>query len=66
MSDKKRIADLERRVRELEMRPLYAPTIILVPAADPPPPPVWPGVWPGQPNVQPIWYHDGHTVTVMS
>lgn len=31
MSDKKRIEELERRVRELETRPYWPPTIIIQP-----------------------------------
>jgi hypothetical protein len=42
MSAKKRIEELERRVRELEARPYWPPTIILQPFQPQPPTPTWP------------------------
>jgi hypothetical protein len=59
MSDKKRIEDLERRVRDLEARPIV-PTIVVLPAPMPAPPPYFPpwSPWfPVQPfSDPPIWY----------
>ena len=56
MSTKKRIEELERRVRELEMRPAWPMTIVVYPQA-PAPQPV-----PFVPWYQPIWYVDHSTL----
>ena len=71
MSDKKRIEELERRVKELEARPIVYPTILIqpVPAAAPqyvPYHPPWnPWAPPPHPFGEPwIVYGDGHTLTV--
>lgn len=60
MSTKKRIEELEKRVRELEARPYWPPTIIIQPA---PPQPAYPQWSPGfVPWIQPIWYVDHSTL----
>jgi hypothetical protein len=61
MSDKKRIEDLERRVRELEARPYWPPTIIIQPMRELTVPqpyyPPWQPWFPVQPfSEPPIWY----------
>ena len=50
MADKQKIADLEKRVKDLEARP-QAPTIIVFPAN---PIPAYP-TWPAYPPMVPWW-----------
>jgi hypothetical protein len=60
----RQIDDLQRRVRELEARPMAWPTIVLVPAAVPVPQPALVPWQPAPPFGQPwITYHDGHVVS---
>lgn len=64
-ADRRRIEELEKRVRDLEARPYWPPTIIIQPAPQPAPYlapyPFLPWVNP-QPWVQPIWYVDHSTL----
>lgn len=64
MSAKKRIEELERRVRDLEARPYWPLTIILQPFQPASPQPTWPmhpwsPLTPSPlPCAEPIWYVD--------
>ncbi len=68
MTDRERIEEPEKRVRELEARPAM-PTVIVLPAQ--PAPPAAPWVQPYYPPFQPwgvpwVTYTDGHTVICTS
>jgi len=55
-ADKRRLEELEKRVRDLEARPYWPTTIIVYPQAPAPQP------TPYLPWYQPIWYVDHSTL----